>query len=847
VPGSRARNRSHDHDRHRHRHHHHIRRTVGVALTIALASATVACGPGGGSSTDPGPTFHRVEDESLRFTEPLSTVTDLLPPAEDGEPWRVVGSILDPTTGRSTAAVWTSDDGRGWERADVDPAEREVSESLAAAARFGDGQLAVGQLGDEGALDAAIWRADGDDWTMTAPPEMGGKHDQWAFDVAVGPTGVLVAGGESAWGEIRPRLWFSADGESWRSVDGGPGGPLDQTGEESIQAVSAFGQGFVAVGWRDFEGEQDGIAWYSADGVSWEQLTAPSLGGPGRQNVQSVTAVGTTLVAGGFGVDATGQGKPVVWRSTDGRTWSERSAVLPVAVGNRTAATDMTVRSFSVNADGSEILASGGDDWRPQIWHSVDAGASWQLVGSGSVVHGGLFEDGVALVDVARFGDDVVALGGEPTVLQLQNRRWLDATDHGSFPTGGRKPAATSVLADRGKLLTAGYHLVSRTEDARERFTGSVWLGADDGDDLDEVEPKGEAEHLLAGMINDLSRFKGGYVAVGFEDFSLADKRNSIDGKPNGLIWTSPNGKRWTRRATHLPEPDPNLLSILEGDPDVLAAAAYGVIANEPMLTDEPAGGSGTRSLEAVAPLGSGFIAVGSAYRDVDGNPQTTSGYDTDPVVIVSADGNSIEGQDTGLNGPGSQRFRDVCVRDGQALAVGVSSYDNSSDVAVRLRGRDGRWRPGEATDNSFVGNGGGSQEAFGCAASDEGFVVVGADSSRGNSDARVWTSTDGLSWKQVTSGALGGAGEQAARAVAAVPDGGWLIGGTDTIGGDSDAALWRLDSSGQITRRDRDEPSLGGPGIQAVAAISVTDDHTVLVGEDQAGIGMWETSDLDR
>ena len=79
------------------------------------------------------------------------------------------------------------------------------------------------------------------------------------------------------------------------------------------------------------------------------------------------------------------------------------------------------------------------------------------------------------------------------------------------------------------------------------------------------------------------------------------------------------------------------------------------------------------------------------------------------------------------------------------------------------------------------------------------------------------------------------------------MPDGGWLIGGSDTLGGDSDAALWRLDTTGRITRRDRGEPSLGGPGAQAITAISVTDDHTVLVGEDQTGIGMWETDDLDR
>src|SRR4029453_2850211 len=121
----------------------------------------------------------------------------------------------------------------------------------------------------------------------------------------------------------------------------------------------------------------------------------------------------------------------------------------------------------------------------------------------------------------------------------------------------------------------------------------------------------------------------------------------------------------------------------------------------KPVRTPHPAGGAGPRSLEAVAPLGSGFIAVGSAYRDVDGNPTTKSDYDTDPVVVISADGNAIEGEETGLNGAGPQRFPAVCRPDGQALAVGVSGHDNSFDVATRLRGRDGRWRPGQATDGS--------------------------------------------------------------------------------------------------------------------------------------------------
>jgi hypothetical protein len=815
-----------------------------TAVVVGLGAASTACGPSDSSVTDPGATFHQVSSDALQYAEPLSTVTDLLPPGEDGEPWRIVGSILEPATGLSNAAVWASDDGRGWERTDIDPVDRDVSEQIEKVTRVDGTVLAVGRVGDEGASDAAIWHVDGDEWTMSSPSVMGGRHDQWAFDVTAGAGGILIAGGESIWGEIRPRLWFSRDGERWESVDGGPGGPVDATGEESIQAISAFGQGFVAVGWRDVNGEQDGIGWYSPDGTTWERVETPTMWGPGRQNVQSVTVVGNELLAGGFVVDASGQGRPVTWRSTDGRTWSGRSQVLPLVDDGRNAASDMSIRSFWVRPDGSEILAAGGDEWRPHVWQSTDKGATWTRVGE--VVHGGQFEDGVSLVDVARSGEGVVALGAEPTVLQLENGRWLDATGEDSFPTGGNKPAATSILADDGKLLTAGYRFQSPGNGARKKYVGTVWLG--DGDDLTEVEPEGEAEHLAAGKINDLTRFRAGYVAVGFEDFALADERTAADKKPDGLIWTSADGRKWNRRAAGLPEPDPNLLAILEADPNATAEAAYGVIASQPMLSKEPVGGAGTRSLEAVAPLGSGFIAVGSAYRDLDGNPSTKNDWDTDPIVVVSGDGNDISGEATGLGGAGSQRFRDVCVRDNQALAVGVSGQDNSFDVAVRLRGRDGRWHAGEAADSSFTGeDGAGSQEAFGCAASDDGWVIVGSDSSRGNNDARVWTSEDGLTWTQVSSGALGGAGEQVAHVVAAVPDGGWLVGGTDSIGGDSDIALWRVDTSDRVSRRDRDEPSLGGPGPQSIASITITGNKAVLVGQDQTGLGMWETSELDR
>jgi hypothetical protein len=224
----------------------------------------------------------------------------------------------------------------------------------------------------------------------------------------------------------------------------------------------------------------------------------------------------------------------------------------------------------------------------------------------------------------------------------------------------------------------------SATDSPRERYTGGFWLQTGASGGLSHVEASGEAEHLNAGKINDVAQFAGGYVAVGFEDFAVAGQRSSEDGKPDGLLWTSEEGRNWTRRAAALQEPDPELVAELEGDPAQLAEAAYAEIANQPVISDDPAGGAGTRTLEAVSAINNGYIAVGSVYRDADGNPQTP-GYDTDPLVVVSPDGNGIRGEVTGLGGGGTQRYRDVCVQDGIAVVVGSATTNNAgTDVAVR-------------------------------------------------------------------------------------------------------------------------------------------------------------------
>jgi hypothetical protein len=687
--------------------------------------------------------------------------------------------------------------------------------------------LAVGRVGDGSSSDGAVWVSDGDGWHESRPDPMGGDHEQWAFDVAKGDGGILVAGGENVWGEVRPRLWFSPDGETWTSVDGGPGGVFDTTGEESVRDIAAFGTGFVAVGSRTADNNQDAVAWYSADGETWEQIDAPTLAGPGRQELDAVAATSTMLVAGGYSSPEGGQAVPVSWRSPDGRTWEPSSAALPLNDDPRQAATDLTIRSITVDDQG--ILAAGGSDWRPHVWRSTD-GVNWATLQN--PVHGGLFEDGVELEDAVTAYGQTVALGAAPAVLVLKSR-WEDATGD-AFPTGGRQPFATSIAETPDVTIAGGGEYTAATGSKREKYTGQVWMR--DGDDWKPVD----SDELSPGQIMDIVPYAGGFAAVGIEDFGLASGRKEVsaDPLPDGIAWVSPDGKKWTRIGAEAAQVDEGDLEVLDNfDPNNAGVIAQ-MEAEAPPRSVDPAGGDGTRSLSAAAAVGNGFVAVGVAYQFGDADP-----------IVISSDGNTISGEDAGIHGEGIQRFNDVCANDdGEAVAVGVAGTTGGYDAMAARRDSSGTWQVATAADGSFGGPG--SQLAYGCAASDDGFVMVGSDDSSGDTDARVWTSDDGVSWTEVLASPLGGGGDQWASAVAANPgrSGGWLVGGTNTAGGDGDIALWRITAQGEVERRDRGERALSGPGEQTVTGITIDEHgHVTLAGDDYGRVGLWESDVLDR
>lgn len=800
----------------------------GVAALVAAGLVVAACGSEPSGPGELSPTFERASGAGLTFGDTVAKVSDVLPPRGEDETWTIVGSVFDPEDRASVAAVWTADEARRWERTTIEPGATGTGELMAAATATDDGLVAVGRVGDGAEADAAVWRLVDGDWEPSRPEAMGGDHEQWAVDVAAGPGGLLVAGGESVWGEVRPRLWHSADGETWTTVDGGAGGPLDETGEETLRDIVAVGDGFVAVGSRTLDNQQDGVVWYSPDGQSWERVEAPTIAGPGRQELLTVTATDGVVVAGGYTEGDGGRGVPVVWRSPDGRTWEPASAPLPVT-DRRSTADDLAVRSLSVGDQG--LVAAGGDNWVPRVWRSPDGGARWDELAN--PIHGELFEDGVDLVDAEAAGGLTVALGSEPAVLLLAGARWEDATGD-AFPRGGDKPFALGVAAGAETTIVGGGLATPASGDARESRRGQVWQL--DGDRWAPVE----TATLGMGHMMDVTPFAGGFAAVGFEDFGVAESRELVkDPEPDALVWVSRDGKDWARIGVQNAEISTDWLEFLENPSPEQAPVIAALEAEAAPMSAEPAGGDGTRSLAAVAPLGDGFIAVGSAYDGVGGQ--------VDPIVIVS-DGVGYTGEEPVATGPGDQVYNDVCVApDGAALAVGDSGTRGATDVIAGRRAPEGGWAPATGPE-SFAGDG--SQHAYGCAAGDDGYIIVGADDRTGNVDARVWVSDDGLTFTEVESSLLGGSGDQWAAAVVAATEGGWLVAGTDTASGDGagDVALWRITADGEVARRDRGEPALGGPGEQRVTNLTVDEDGRVtIVGTDYGRVGLWQSDTIDR
>lgn len=251
-------------------------------------------------------------------------------------------------------AAWISRDGRSWVEL---PADTFGTPALAQAAPCADGiVVATGSYTGE----TTVWHStDGTAWTSSPAPQMRLSRDG---DLAGNATGVVAILADTPYG-----LAFSPNGTTWAvaSLPGDPGA--------SVQAVTAFGTGFVAVG--DI-GSTTGLgqapAWWSADGLQWS--LAGVQAGPGNAFFD-VHAAASGLIA--LSHDGGVPGSTSFWTSREGWVW----AISPADPLGNVASGALGPGSGSnglFSGDGTRLIGYGirTANESPEYWTSLD-GTHW--------------------------------------------------------------------------------------------------------------------------------------------------------------------------------------------------------------------------------------------------------------------------------------------------------------------------------------------------------------------------------------------------------------------------------------------------------------------------------------
>jgi hypothetical protein len=320
--------------------------------------------------------------------------------------------------GQGTASVWTSADGSGWARADLDAGGAHAAEASAGARRHGRAVVVGTVTAPAGDRDGRIWTStDGVAWqpVQEDPSVLGGPGDQEITSVEAGALGFVAAGLDRRGQQALPAVWTSADGLSWSRVSAGPASPfLDG---QVVLGVAVGAADAVAVGTLRTGAETDAMAWFSPDGITWRTVPLGLAGftGPADQVARSVTATSDGFVA--VGDDARGDRRvAVVWTSTDGITW-QRQPPSPDMAELPGGDSTQGVSAADVAGTGPVVAVGGG--FAMQVWTSPD-GRRW-----------------------TREQPPVQDVGSDPTGVATDGRSLLVVVGHSSLwsrPPGGVGP-----------------------------------------------------------------------------------------------------------------------------------------------------------------------------------------------------------------------------------------------------------------------------------------------------------------------------------------------------------------------------------------------------------------------
>jgi hypothetical protein len=217
--------------------------------------------------------------------------------------------------------------------------------------------------------------------------------------------------------------------------------PFSGVGNQFVFAVTADGDGFVAVG-EDlrFGGPVNGTVWTSPDGRSWTRLGV-AQNDLADSEIDLLATNGTRLVAlgGARAGDASGGGpERIVWVSDGGASWRRLSSGPPPFEG---------VFVTGVVGGPAGFVAWGADGLRAAIFHSDD-GTVWTRVATGPSL------ESAEVTDVKPYRGGFVAVGAHIPASPPRSPRIVGGPDLSTaaawWSPDGRSWAAASTEAGPG-------------------------------------------------------------------------------------------------------------------------------------------------------------------------------------------------------------------------------------------------------------------------------------------------------------------------------------------------------------------------------------------------------------
>ena len=202
------------------------------------------------------------------------------------------------------------------------------------------------------------------------------------------------------------------------------------------------------------------------------------------------------------------------------------------------------------------------------------------------------------------------------------------------------------------------------------------------------------------------------------------------------------------------------------------------------------------------------------------------------------------------FGGPGNQQMLAIAGTGSGLIVVGSDNGRDFFDAAVWSSPDGSTWS--RVPHDEGVLGGPGNQVMTSVTSTDLGLVAVGTDSSGGDADAAVWTSPDGLMWSRVphSEAVFGGRGYQGMSAVAAAGSGYIAVGGGIPVTVDLGyaAMVWTSPVGVAWSRVPHDETVFGGQDHQVVAGVVATASGVIAVGYDWSGgdpdAAVWRTSE---